>query len=184
MYKARVVSLLVVIAAASLFVGVVSAEGPDSGDSEDEASRVFTHPADGIDSKDMGSVAAKNVSVDVWTCYIDLDYPHYSHHAEGHKVNVSGEVNCDQIMEVLSVRMTLWKWNCIWFICAWDMIGDSGWDVYPATNYAETNAAGPCVHNTTSKYYGKLNAEMTWPNGDVTYGYNVSPIREVLCARR
>ena len=87
-------------------------------------------------------------------------------------------------MEVLSVRMKLWKQNCLWILCVWDEIGDSGWKTYPATNYAEVSADGPCVANTTSKYYGRLNAEMTWPNGDVTYGYNVSPIIEVLCAYR
>ena len=69
-----------------------------------------------------------------------------------------------------------------WFLCVWDQIGDSGWRTYPATDYVDVHSDGSCDANTTSNYYGRLNAEMTWPNGDVTYGYNVSPIVEVLCA--
>ena len=160
---------------------MVSAEGPGSGSPQDEPSGVFTHSGNDIE---VGTTATKSASGEVWTCYIDVDYPHYSHHAhpEEDNINVAGEVNCDQLMEVLSVRMTLWKQSCLWFFCVWDEIGDSGWKIYPATNYAEVNATGPCVANTTSKYCGRLNAEMTCPNGDVTYGYNVSPIVDILCA--
>ena len=78
--------------------------------------------------------------------------------------------------------MTLWKQSCFWIFCSWNSIGDSGWEIYPSTIYAEVNAAGPCTPNTTSKYYGRLDAAFTWPNGDTTYGYNVSPTLDVLCA--
>ena len=177
----RTIGVLVVIAVTFLFGGVVSAEDPDSGGSQDEPSRVFTHSGNGIEA---GATVTQSASDEVWTCYIDLDNPHYSHHAEEDRINVAGGVECDQLMEVLEVRMTLWKRTCIWFVCAWDMIGDSGWRIYPATDYADVNAAGPCVANTTSRYYGRLNARFTWPNGDVSDGFNTSPNVDVLCARR
>ncbi len=172
MLRLKAIGVLVMVAAAFLFGGVVSAEGPDSVEPEDEPTRVVTHT---VEDGQASSV--------VWTCYIDLDHPHYSHHAypEADKINVEGEVNCDQLMNVISVRMTLWKQSCFWIFCSWDKIGDSGWKIYPETIYAEMSADGPCTPNTTSKYYGRLNAELTWPNGDTTYGYNVSPTLEVLC---
>ena len=170
---AMLILVLVGLMALSPFGGVVSAEGPDSVDPEDEPRRVFTH-----------IVEDGEASATPWRCYIDVDYPHYSHHAhpEADKINVAGEAYCDQLMNVISVRMTLWKQSCFWIFCTWNKIGDSGWKIYPATTYAEVSADGPCIPNTTSKYYGKLNAEWTWPNGDTTYGYNVSPVLEVLCA--
>ena len=113
------------VAAAFLFGGVVSAEGPDSVDPEDEPTRVVTHTVEDGQGRSV-----------VWTCYIDLDHPHYSHHAypQEDKINVEGEVNCDQLMNVISVRMTLWKQSCFWIFCSWNSIGDSGWEVYPRTN--------------------------------------------------
>ena len=180
MVRLKVVGVLVVISATFLFGGVVSAEEPDTVDPEDEPRRVVTHT---VEAMEVGAEAMGGEASDtVWTCYIDLDHPHYSHHADADKINVAGEVNCDQVMEVLAVRMTLWKQSCLWMFCVWDKIGDSEWKTYPATVYAEVSADGPCTPDTESKYYGRLNAEMTWPNGDTTSGYNVSPIVEVLCA--
>ena len=179
--------ILKYLSLAVLLVGVVLpaapngalAEGPEetnfqqSGVDEDQdVPTTFTYTYGGVDSE-----AGAAADASWWNCDAISEHPHNSGHFPGN-VNAVSSIECNVVMQQLTISTTLQKLTCVWFYCWWNQFAPTGTDTRHDSSWARSNSAADCqdgIYRAWSYQY------LVWPNGDPESGWTLSETANITC---
>lgn len=93
-------------------------------------------------------------------------------------MNVTGRVNCTELMQFIDMRVKLFRKSCVWIICSSSEVADSDWRRNFQTNNMKRHANTPCVDG---KYYGRMSVFVSGSDGAVGQGAYISNTVNVSC---